>query len=133
MQRRRGVIAVVLVLAALGLVIALMATGGSTSAAPSSTQPATEPDQGGETDAGIEAKGGSTEAEEEAHETAERIEAWHQAKEAGTLRVNQAAPAAPPSGWGGEQVLSPTADDWEPAIAADPNAPYVYLETTRYT
>ena len=29
--------------------------------------------------------------------------------------------------------MSPTADDWEPAIAADPNSPYVYLLTTRYT
>src|SRR3954471_18837492 len=133
MERRRGAIVLVLVLSSLAVVIALSMTGGAMSSAPSSSEPATEPDQGGETDAGIEPKGGSAEAEQEANETAERIEAWHEAKEAGTLRVNQAVPAAPAAGWTGEQVVSPTADDWEPAIAADPNSPFVYLETTRYT
>ena len=28
--------------------------------------------------------------------------------------------------------MSSTSDDWEPAVAADPKAPYVYLLTTRY-
>ena len=38
--------------------------------------------------------------------------------------------AAP--GWAGEQLMNVTTDDWEPAIAADPNAPFVYMLTTRY-
>ena len=42
-------------------------------------------------------------------------------------------PAAPAVGWSGEQAISPTADDWEPAIAADPNSAFVYLLTTRYS
>jgi len=130
MQRRRGVIAAALVIASLALVVALMVTGGATSSAPGSSRPAGAT---GEGDGGIEPKGGSAETEEEANATAERIDAWHAAKAAGTLRVNQAAPAAPAAGWAGEQVVSPTADDWEPAIAADPNSPYVYLLTTRYT
>src|SRR3954454_24121907 len=133
MERRRGAIVLVLVLSSLAVVIALSMTGGATSSAPSSSEPATEPDQGGETDAGSEPKGGSAEREEEAKEAAERIEAWHEAKEAGTLRENQAAAAAPAPGWTGEPVVTPPADDWEPAIAADPNSPFVYLETTRYT
>src|SRR4051794_6301182 len=133
MQRRRGVVVPVLLLASLAVVMALALTGGSTSASPSASAPATESEQGSESDAGIEPKGGSAEAEEEAAQTAERIEAWHQAKDSGTLRVQQAAAAAPAAGWTGEQVVSPTADDWEPAIAADPNAPFVYLLTTRYT
>ena len=134
MHRRRGVLALVLVLASLALVIGLLVTGGITSSASSSSAPATRPDQGGgESDAGGEGEGGSTEAEREADGTAARIQAWRDAKAAGTLRVNAAAPAAPPSGWAGEQVVSPTADDWEPAIAADPNSPYVYVLTTRYT
>ena len=29
-------------------------------------------------------------------------------------------------------MLSSTFDDWEPAVATDPKAPYVYLLTTRY-
>lgn len=38
-------------------------------------------------------------------------------------------PAAP--GWRSEKVLSKN-NDWEPAVAADPSAPYVYILTTRY-
>src|SRR5919106_927469 len=38
----------------------------------------------------------------------------------------------PEPGWAGEQVVNPGTDDWEPAIAADPNAPYVYILVTRY-
>src|SRR4051794_5710161 len=99
MQPRRGVIATVLVLASLALVIASMVVGGSTSSAPRSSEPAM---QSRATDAAIEAKGGSAEAEEEAGQTAERIQAWHQAKAAGTLRVQQAAALAAP-GWAGER------------------------------
>ena len=131
MSRRRTVFGLILAIAAIGLV-ALMMSGGSSlssSPSPSSDSPEQELDGGHE-------RGGEAEAEEEAHEAAERLEAWQEAKEAGTLRVNRAqmlAAAAPAPGWAGEQVVSPTADDWEPAIAADPNAPYVYLLTTRYT
>ena len=57
-----------------------------------------------------------------------------QAKEAGHAPRDQASRRRRrPPGWAGEQAISPTADDWEPAIAADPNSPYVYLLTTRYT
>src|ERR671939_674328 len=38
--------------------------------------------------------------------------------------------AAP--GWLGSRVITPATDDWEPAVATDPKAPYVYLLTTRY-
>src|SRR5689334_14108383 len=33
-------------------------------------------------------------------------------------------------GWLGSRLLSPRTDDWEPAVAADPHAPYVYMLTT---
>ena len=37
-------------------------------------------------------------------------------------------------GWTGEQLLGSTRnDDWEPAVATDPAAPYVYILTTRYS
>jgi hypothetical protein len=32
----------------------------------------------------------------------------------------------------GSQLLNSSTDDWEPAVATDPSAPYVYLLTTRY-
>src|SRR5438445_5580526 len=38
----------------------------------------------------------------------------------------------PTPGWVGERVVNRYVDDWEPAIATDPNAPYVYITTTRY-
>ncbi len=136
MQGRRGTIAVVLAIVSVAVAAFLIMGGSTVSSAPpaGSTQ---ESDQGTEVDSGEaegEAKGGEAEAEEQARELAERTEAWNEAKANGTLRVDTAAAvAAPAAGWAGEQVLHPTADDWEPAIAADPNAPYVYAETTRYT
>ena len=131
MRRRRTVFALILAIAAIGLVALMMSGGSSLSSSPSSTSDT--PEQ--ELDGGHE-RGGAAEAEEEANAAAERLDAWKEAKADGTLRVNQAqaqAAAAPAAGWAGEQVVSPTADDWEPAIAADPNSPFVYLLTTRYT
>ena len=42
------------------------------------------------------------------------------------------APSTAAVGWSGESLLSSSADDWEPAIAADPGGAYAYLLTTRY-
>ena len=48
-------------------------------------------------------------------------------------RAAAAAPATGHPGWTGEQLLGSNAnDDWEPAVAADPAQPYVYILTTRY-
>jgi hypothetical protein len=42
-------------------------------------------------------------------------------------------PALAHPGWSGERLLgSVKNDDWEPAVAADPGHPYVYILTTRY-
>ena len=49
--------------------------------------------------------------------------------------LGQAALAAPPTpGWLGESKLSnpATGDGWEPALAADPSAPYVYAAWMQY-
>jgi hypothetical protein len=132
MRSRRGAIAIMLVVASIAVIVFLVSGGGALSSAPAGTSQ--ESEQGVEPDGGEgEARGGEEEAQEEALETQERIEAWHAAKEAGTLRVTQTAATAPAPGWVGEQVVSPTADDWEPAIAADPSAPYVYTLVTRYS
>jgi hypothetical protein len=71
-------------------------------------------------------------AEELADSTAQRQEAYAAAVAAGT-NVVQSDPAlsTPAAGWTGEQVVDRTADDWEPAVATDPNAPYVYIAVTR--
>jgi len=126
MQRRMSVFAVAVAVVAVAVVGSMTVRGDTRAAGPGAAT-------AGNATADQEGKAGGSEAEEEAALGQERLDAWKEAKAAGTLRVNTAAPAAPPGGWAGEQVISPTADDWEPAIAADPNAPYVYLLATRYT
>jgi BNR repeat-like domain len=83
-----------------------------------------------------EGRGGGNEVVQELSEqTEERLEALEEANAEGVRwRVRTAAvvAAAPTPGWAGEQVADPAADDWEPAIAADPTAPYVYLMTTHF-
>ncbi|MDP9185160.1 MAG: hypothetical protein M3O29_05785 [Actinomycetota bacterium] len=105
----------------------------ATSAAPSEQQEpgAGEPALG---EAGSEeGHGGNPEAAEQAESTEKRLEALAEARANGTLGVDTAALASSPAaGWAGEYVVDRKADDWEPAVAADPNAPYVYVVTTRY-
>jgi hypothetical protein len=65
----------------------------------------------------------------------ERVEAYQEARNAGTagqIRPRGAAATAPAAGWAGEQPVDTAADDWEPAIAADPHSSYVYALVTRY-
>jgi hypothetical protein len=70
---------------------------------------------------------------EQAVTTERKLTAAAQARRAGELGQTAPIVAAAGPGWAGEQLASPTADDWEPAVAADPAAPWVYMMTTRYT
>ena len=76
-------------------------------------------------------------AEGEAREAAEitkaRIAAFDGARAVGQVGLVGPIRSVPNPGWTVEHVWSTTDDDWEPAIAADPNAPYVYALATRYT
>jgi hypothetical protein len=76
-----------------------------------------------------EARAGGNEVQQELSEqTSERLEATREADEQGIdWRVSSVKSSNPAPGWVGEQVADPKADDWEPAIAADPNSPYVYI------
>jgi hypothetical protein len=73
---------------------------------------------------------------EEAQEQRETVEAHHEAiaeaAAAGTLGLIEPVTRATAPGWAGETIANATADDWEPAIAADPNAPWVYVLITRF-
>ena len=93
------------------------------------SQPAMEPRAraNGPVDQGLE-----QELEEQAQQTQERIEALQAATEAGTVGQTEALTRSPTPGWTGERLISETGNDWEPAIATDPNAPYVYLLHNRY-
>jgi len=83
-----------------------------------------------------EGRGGGNEVLQELSEqTDERLEAIEEAKAEGIrwrVRTKAIAAAAPTPGWVGETVADPATDDWEPAIAADPSAPFVYLMTTHF-
>ncbi len=80
-----------------------------------------------------EGRGGSAEAAEQTDDTQERLEALAEARAEGTAGVRTGALSLDPApGWAGEYVLNAKADDWEPAIAADPSSPYVYVVATRY-
>jgi len=70
--------------------------------------------------------------EDESQATSEREQALAEATDRGAFGQPVASTSRPAAGWVGSQVLDPTTDDWEPAVAADPGDPYVYLLTTRY-
>ncbi|MFZ0324084.1 MAG: sialidase family protein, partial [Actinomycetes bacterium] len=77
------------------------------------------------------AGGRANEVTEETNLTQERLDSLAAAKANGSFGTAPAT-ATRASGWSGEQLLNSNADDWEPALATDPNQPYVYLTTTRY-
>jgi len=81
------------------------------------------------------AEGGEQEYQEQKEGVEAHLEAARQAKANGTFGVTgkiRYAAAAAATGWRGEVPFDPTADDWEPAIAADPHAPYVYWVATHF-
>jgi hypothetical protein len=127
MRRTRSIVAGVLVVAVSVAVLAVVrADNGTESSAPK--------DGGSRVvdDPAAEARAGNNESEEEGSLTAERLDALAAAKAAGRFGSRAAATTNPAAGWVGSRLLNSATDDWEPAVAADPKAPYVYLLTTRY-
>jgi hypothetical protein len=96
---------------------------------------ATGSDPGEQTGSG-EPRAGSNgaEGEEENAVSEARMEALREARAAGTFgtAATNLAPFTATLGWTGEQLLNANFDDWEPAVAADPVDPYLYILTTRY-
>ncbi len=90
------------------------------------------PDAPGD-DAGRRSRGGEIQEATEQQATTElRLEALAEARREGTLGLVEELRRRPAPGWAGEVLLHPQADDWEPAIAADPRAPFVYVLHNRY-
>jgi hypothetical protein len=79
-----------------------------------------------------EARGGSQEAQDEQQVTSARLDALARAWADGTFGAAPSPTTDPATGWLGSRLLNAGTDDWEPAVGADRNAPYVYLLTTRY-
>ncbi len=102
-------------------------------AACTQTQPAPDAVPRGDSAApALQGRSGESEAVEEAELTQDRLEAFVQARARGEAGLNVRVEPRPAPGWNGAQLLNDRTDDWEPAVAADPNAPYVYMLTTRY-
>ena len=72
------------------------------------------------------------ELEEQDELTEQRLEALEAATAAGTVGLVERVRRDPAPGWAGERLVNDTGNDWEPAIAADPNAPFVYILHNRY-
>ncbi|MFL5724913.1 MAG: sialidase family protein [Chloroflexota bacterium] len=104
-----------------------------TDKAPTTSAPTPTPDTDADAAGGESEDELNDEAEEQAESTEKRHEAFEKAKAAGTTgQLRPAAAAAPATGWAGEFPMDTQWDDWEPAIAADPSAPWVYALSTRY-
>jgi len=76
--------------------------------------------------------GALEELEEQEEKTEGRLEALALARREGTLGLIERVRREPAPGWVGERIMNETGDDWEPAIAADPNGPFVYVLHNRY-
>jgi hypothetical protein len=129
-MRRRSVLVLVAVLFLTASIVVFVSTRSSPSDRASSDRPGTEARAGA---GGEEVGEDPNEEAEEQRETVElREEALAEAVAAGRFGVRRPTRGAAAPGWAGESVLTATTDDWEPAIAADPTAPYVYVLATRY-
>ena len=123
--RSRAPMALLSVLSAAVLVV--VAAIGVTRPPAASAPPAGE-GRGGP----VAAASDNPELAEQQETTDQRNEAFAAAKAAGKTGQVRPANAKPSAGWVGEVPYDTTWDDWEPAIAADPHAPYVYALATRY-
>jgi hypothetical protein len=126
MRRVFGIVAVVVAIALFGTFAIVRA---DRPAPPSASLRASEPT--GEAP-GEEGSRADPDFEEEQDATTQRLEALEQAQANGTFGDPVVSTTDAATGWLGSRLLNAKFDDWEPAVAADPNDPYVYLLTTRY-
>jgi hypothetical protein len=117
--------AVPLVLSVLILVLAVVL-----SARPQRTLERSAPTRSSATRGG--ARGGAEELEEQRETVELREEAFREATAGGAAAGSEPIRRRSAPGWAGERPFHPRANDWEPAIATDPNEPYVYVLVTRY-
>ena len=128
MRRFRVVWGVFVVVLVVGAAVAVAETRGGFGR---SAVPVLQRHDDARGDAGGE-RAGAEEGQNEQNLTADRLDAFNHAKSNGTFTGRFVATTNPASGWVGSRLLNPATDDWEPAVATDPNAPYAYLLTTRY-
>lgn len=77
-------------------------------------------------------KGGVTDADAGMATDLGRLRAYEDAVDRDTAGITAPVEHIATPGWGQAQPFSTKYDEWEPAVGADPNAPYVYMLATRY-
>jgi hypothetical protein len=114
------------ILAVLSLVAVIVTRNGPATTATRAAHPSES--EGGEHESDQEGESHTLadEEREASEQTKARLAAVDAAREAGTNGHTGPARPIPSPGWTTERVWKAGADDWEPAIAADPSAPYVY-------
>jgi len=123
-MRRRALVSLAVVSAFVLVLAACTRSPSPSRARPRADVAVEEPIVG---DQGVEA-----EIAEHQEQVTERIEALHEARSSGTLGKTGPIASAAATGWAGERPINATGDDWEPAVATDPSAPYVYILHNRY-
>ncbi len=78
------------------------------------------------------ARGPGAPGEDETLEIAERLSTYANAAIAGHVGRTGPIVRRPAPGWAGARIVHPRKNDWEPFVAADPNAPWVYVMVARY-
>ncbi|MGZ5297667.1 MAG: sialidase family protein, partial [Actinomycetota bacterium] len=129
MSSRIRTLVVVLAVLSVAVLVSVVITRERPVASPSRALHPSESDE----EQGGESHTLDDEEREASERTRARMEAVDAAREAGTNGRTGPARPIPNPGWTTERAWSVRADDWEPAIAADPAAPFVYALSTRYT
>jgi hypothetical protein len=120
---------------ALGAVLLLLAACTGTKPELRPTDPRAHGATGAERSGNVEGEGETAFAREVAdqlEQTQERIDALEEALREGSVGITGDLASAPAAGWAGEEIVNRRGNDWEPAVAADPNSPYVYVLHNRY-
>ncbi len=114
---------------ALGSLVALAIVAGAVTFASIGSGPGPR----GSTAPGELARGGNPELTEQSEVTTDRLVALAEAELDGAAWRSGPVRHLRTLGWAGERRVSAVHDDWEPAVAADPNQPYVYVLVDRYS
>jgi hypothetical protein len=127
MRRRLPIVVVITLSVVVVAAFAIFRSSGSSQPQADADEQVTE--QPGEE---ARAEGGEEEYQEQAEAVQTHLESIAEAKDAGTFGVSKRIPHRAAAGWKGEVPFDPSTDDWEPAVAADPSAPWVYVLSTHF-
>src|SRR4051812_29525009 len=116
---------------AVAMLLAVCTPRGTDRPSQSATGPSSEEPTNARAEEPLD-EGIAEELQEQTEDLDERLEALEEARSAGDVGVTEPIRGAAAPGWIGEEVMNREGNDWEPSVAADPNAPFVYVLHNRY-